>query len=263
MFHLGVVSRRRYVVLLVVMVRTNFFYWVFYAEQPQMSLFYFLKVALHDDRRIVPATDAAIASSPKDEQEQPKAEQAVAVVSPPIVSPPTLTPDPPSTLCAGRARANATLLMLARNTDLAGAISSVSQMEDKFNKHCNYPWVFLNEEPFTEDFKRYVVCLPDDSCGHHAYANTGRWRVSRTVPCLLGRYQRSTGSSRIGSMRGSRSRDGTRWSRRILSMPGAFRTCIFFVHVAPQLIRLQISQHVQVHIAYPNTVPFELIQTPL
>jgi hypothetical protein len=44
--------------------------------------------------------------------------------------------------------------MLARNSDLAGAISSVSSMEDKFNKRCNYPWIFLNEEPFTEDFKR-------------------------------------------------------------------------------------------------------------
>ncbi|KAF8205430.1 glycosyltransferase family 15 protein [Mycena galopus ATCC 62051] len=49
--------------------------------------------------------------------------------------------------------------MLARNSDLDGAISSVSQMEDKFNRHCNYPWVFLNEEPFTENFRRSMLRL--------------------------------------------------------------------------------------------------------
>ncbi|THH05742.1 hypothetical protein EW146_g9819 [Bondarzewia mesenterica] len=51
---------------------------------------------------------------------------------------------------------NATLLMLARNTDLEGAVQSVREMEDKFNKKFRYPWVFLNEEPFAEAFKRRV-----------------------------------------------------------------------------------------------------------
>lgn len=109
-----------------------------------MSLFYFLDVALRDSRHSSPQADGTVAS-------QAKTEQIVAAV------------DPPSTLCFNRPLANATLLMLARNSDLAGAISSVSQMEDKFNKHCNYPWVFLNEEPFTEEFKRCVI-----ACGAHS-----------------------------------------------------------------------------------------------
>jgi alpha 1,2-mannosyltransferase len=115
-----------------------------------MSLFCFLKVALHDDRRIVSGVPAAVEELPKNEQTQAKDEQAAAVVPPPVVP----LSGPPAHPCVGRPRANATLLMLARNSDLAGAVSSVSQMEDKFNKHCNYPWIFLNEEPFTEDFKR-------------------------------------------------------------------------------------------------------------
>ncbi|KAJ7104435.1 glycosyltransferase family 15 protein [Mycena belliarum] len=65
---------------------------------------------------------------------------------------PGIGPEPEGHPCAGRPRANATLLMLARNSDLEGAISSVKQMEGRFNKHCNYPWAFLNEEPFTEEF---------------------------------------------------------------------------------------------------------------
>lgn len=34
-------------------------------------------------------------------------------------------------------------------------------MEDRFNKNYHYPWVFLNDEPFTEDFKRRVSVLTD------------------------------------------------------------------------------------------------------
>ncbi|KAG1745244.1 glycosyltransferase family 15 protein [Suillus lakei] len=54
-------------------------------------------------------------------------------------------------------RANATLLMLARNSDLDGVISSVEQLEAKFNHKFKYPWVFLNDEPFSYEFKRYTV----------------------------------------------------------------------------------------------------------
>ena len=59
------------------------------------------------------------------------------------------TSGPPLTL----ARANATLLMLARNSDADGAVRSVRELEDRFNHKFNYPWVFLNEEPFSDDFK--------------------------------------------------------------------------------------------------------------
>lgn len=58
-------------------------------------------------------------------------------------------------------RANATLVMLARNSDLNGVISSVEQLEARFNRKFNYPWVFLNDEPFSTDFKRRVSVLTD------------------------------------------------------------------------------------------------------
>jgi alpha 1,2-mannosyltransferase len=56
-----------------------------------------------------------------------------------------------------RHRANATLLMLARNSDLDGAMQSVRELEDRFNHKYNYPWVFLNEEPFSNDFKQCAL----------------------------------------------------------------------------------------------------------
>ncbi|KAF9246499.1 glycosyltransferase family 15 protein [Melanogaster broomeanus] len=51
-------------------------------------------------------------------------------------------------------RANATLMILARNNDLDGVIKSMEQMEVQFNRKFKYPWVLLNEVEFTADFKR-------------------------------------------------------------------------------------------------------------
>ncbi|KAF8496003.1 glycosyltransferase family 15 protein [Russula emetica] len=55
--------------------------------------------------------------------------------------------------------ANATLFMLARNSDVDNAVNSVREVEDRFNRKYGYPWVFLNEEPFSDDFKRRVSNL--------------------------------------------------------------------------------------------------------
>jgi alpha 1,2-mannosyltransferase len=42
--------------------------------------------------------------------------------------------------------------MLARNSELNEVASSMKQMEDRFNHNFNYPWVLLNDEPFSEEF---------------------------------------------------------------------------------------------------------------
>ncbi|KAF9454502.1 glycosyltransferase family 15 protein [Macrolepiota fuliginosa MF-IS2] len=68
---------------------------------------------------------------------------------------PTFVPPPPPK------RANATFVFLCRNSDLAGVVSSIRQMEDRFNRNHGYPWVLLNEEPFTEEFKERVRVLTD------------------------------------------------------------------------------------------------------
>ncbi|KAM9924725.1 hypothetical protein OXX59_004334 [Metschnikowia pulcherrima] len=49
-------------------------------------------------------------------------------------------------------RENATLVMLVRNSELAGALQSMRSLEDRFNRHYKYPWVFLNDVPFDDDF---------------------------------------------------------------------------------------------------------------
>ncbi|KAI0643427.1 glycosyltransferase family 15 protein [Trametes meyenii] len=59
----------------------------------------------------------------------------------------------------GTRRANAVMLMLARNSDLADAMVSVGELEERFNKRFGYPWVFLNEVPFTDEFKEKISAL--------------------------------------------------------------------------------------------------------
>jgi len=58
-------------------------------------------------------------------------------------------------------KAKAALVALARNSDLQGILTSMKQMEDRFNKKFQYPWVFLNEEPFSEEFIKYTTEVTD------------------------------------------------------------------------------------------------------
>jgi alpha 1,2-mannosyltransferase len=50
-------------------------------------------------------------------------------------------------------KANAAIVSLARNGDIDGIVFSMKQMEDRFNKRYGYPYVFLNEEEFSDEFK--------------------------------------------------------------------------------------------------------------
>lgn len=70
---------------------------------------------------------------------------------------PVVPPEPTPEIPPPPKRANATFVFLCRNSDLAGVITSIRQMEDRFNRHYGYPWVLLNEEPFTDEFKTCVI----------------------------------------------------------------------------------------------------------
>ncbi|CEI92416.1 Putative Alpha 1,2-mannosyltransferase [Rhizopus microsporus] len=48
----------------------------------------------------------------------------------------------------------AAFVILARNSDLTGVRHSMRQIEDRFNRNFNYPYVFLNDNDFTDEFKQ-------------------------------------------------------------------------------------------------------------
>ncbi|KAF8628415.1 hypothetical protein AX15_003937 [Amanita polypyramis BW_CC] len=60
-------------------------------------------------------------------------------------------------------KANAAIVLLARNGDLKGVLSSLKQIEARFNKKFQYPYVFLNDQTFDEKFKTRVSELTDAS----------------------------------------------------------------------------------------------------
>lgn len=66
---------------------------------------------------------------------------------------PSPTPLVESQINNSTRRANATMLMLARNSELDKAAASVMELEEKFNKQFGYPWIFLNNVPFSNEFK--------------------------------------------------------------------------------------------------------------
>lgn len=53
-------------------------------------------------------------------------------------------------------RENAAFVVLARNSELDEVIDSMNSLERHFNQWFNYPWVFLNDEQFTKEFKDAV-----------------------------------------------------------------------------------------------------------
>lgn len=56
-------------------------------------------------------------------------------------------------------RENATFVSLVRNNELDAIVGSIRGVEDRFNRFYHYDWVFLNDEPFSEEFKKQVRLL--------------------------------------------------------------------------------------------------------
>ena len=54
---------------------------------------------------------------------------------------------------------NATFVSLTRNSDLWDIADSIRNVEDRFNRNHHYDWVFLNDKPFDDEFKKVTTAL--------------------------------------------------------------------------------------------------------
>lgn len=79
-----------------------------------------------------------------------------ASASVPKSSNPSSSSSPP--LTAG-GKMNATFVTLARNSDLWEITKSIRHVEDRFNRNYHYDWVFLNDKPFSAEFKSVTTAL--------------------------------------------------------------------------------------------------------
>ena len=83
-------------------------------------------------------------------------------------------------------RENAAIVMLARNSDLAGAQTAIRSLEAAFNRHYRYPIIFFNNEPFTSSFKSALSAataahtsfetIPQDMWSYPAHVSQARAR---------------------------------------------------------------------------------------
>jgi mannosyltransferase len=60
-----------------------------------------------------------------------------------------------------RARGKAALIALVRNKELDQMTQSMRELEETFNRKFKYPWIFFNDVPFTDKFKRITSSLTD------------------------------------------------------------------------------------------------------
>ena len=68
-------------------------------------------------------------------------------------------PDSPNS-----ARTNAALIMLVRNEEIDDLIPTMEDLERTWNSKFNYPWIFFNDKPFTEDFKKRTQAVTKAKC---------------------------------------------------------------------------------------------------
>jgi alpha 1,2-mannosyltransferase len=74
-------------------------------------------------------------------------------------------------------RENATLLTLCRNSDLYELLETIQSVEDRFNSQYHYPWVFLNDVPFTDDFKDRVQSMVSGDAKFGLIDNESHWSI--------------------------------------------------------------------------------------
>ncbi|KAJ2408576.1 hypothetical protein GGI10_004821 [Coemansia sp. RSA 2530] len=61
-------------------------------------------------------------------------------------------------------RANAAFVILTRNKDLKSLRETLVQLEDRFNRRYHYPYVFLNNDPFSDEFKEKIASVVSGEC---------------------------------------------------------------------------------------------------
>ncbi|KAJ2894320.1 glycolipid 2-alpha-mannosyltransferase [Zalerion maritima] len=65
------------------------------------------------------------------------------------------------------ARINATLLSLVRNSELNDMLRSMRDLESTWNHKFNYPWMFFNDEEFSQEFKQKTQAETKAKCSYH------------------------------------------------------------------------------------------------
>jgi alpha 1,2-mannosyltransferase len=72
------------------------------------------------------------------------------------------------------AKANATFVILVRNSELWEIVRSIRSVEDRFNREFHYDWVFLNDKPFDEEFVEITTSVVS-GMSHYSQIPVEHW----------------------------------------------------------------------------------------
>lgn len=73
-------------------------------------------------------------------------------------------------------RPKAAFTILCRNSDLSGILKSIKDLEARFNSRHGYPYIFLNDQPFTQHFKDTIRTATTARC-FFGRIPTDHWRL--------------------------------------------------------------------------------------
>ena len=72
-------------------------------------------------------------------------------------------------------RQNAAIVILCRNSDIQGISKTLKNFEAVFNHKFGYPYVFLNDKPFTKEFKQKITGLSLKGASEFGLIPTAHW----------------------------------------------------------------------------------------
>ncbi|KAL1915601.1 uncharacterized protein VTP21DRAFT_6725 [Calcarisporiella thermophila] len=86
-------------------------------------------------------------------------------------------------------RAKAAFVILARNSDIHDMRWTMRQLEARFNHKYNYPYIFLNDQPFSEEFIRLTQSLTNAQTSY-GLIPTEHWSIPPWIDEDLARQSR-------------------------------------------------------------------------
>lgn len=102
------------------------------------------------------------------------------VLNKPIIEPKVDNLVRPGHPLAGKA--NATILSLVQNQDITAIVSTIEQLEDKFNHKFGYPYTFMNDADFSDAFKKEILdVLPKERIVHFVKIDPQDWKKPASI----------------------------------------------------------------------------------
>lgn len=77
-------------------------------------------------------------------------------------------------------RPRAAIISLVRNSELPGMMQSIRQLEYRFNSKYQYPWIFFNDEPFSDEFKAGTQNSTSAKC-YYAVVPKEHWSLPEWI----------------------------------------------------------------------------------